>query len=382
MTETTATSTGAACRPAGRIHPADILMHLIVTILTPMFLIGADGDIDFARQAARETIRAYRARDSADLIDVAQIIACGLIALGSLGLSLADNLSLSMTLRLRGNAVALNRSAELNRRAIRNASTGAAMETDRAGRYDDEPIDPAVLAEQEEFETKVAAHVAASQKLAAAVPTIAQGTRPPPALPSQTAPPYPQRPAAPTPPHPVTPTPAQAATPGPAGATAASEWAHQPGFVEAAHRPHTVIVGESPLSTSCLRPERQSPGQPAAPLSMNEQRAAPAGGSRISQPPPAPVQAANHPAPMPAADQPARKVDPSAMTERQQAAIWATAMSDVAREYTTSLVHLPPKERKAASIRAAILSSCATSLMTGEYPAWYKLGLPIGPNTI
>jgi hypothetical protein len=109
MTETT--------NQASPIRPDDFLLNIIVTFLMPLFL-TAGGDVAFARIAAIETVNAYRARNRTDLITIAQIIACGLTALGSLGLSLADNLSLSMTLRLRANAVALNRVVEQSRRAL------------------------------------------------------------------------------------------------------------------------------------------------------------------------------------------------------------------------------------------------------------------------
>jgi hypothetical protein len=101
--------------------PPGILVSLIVTLLAPMFLGVTAGDVALARLAAMQTINDYRAQNHADLIAVAQIIACGLAALGSLSLSMADEISLSMTLRLRGNAVALNRSAEQNRRALANS---------------------------------------------------------------------------------------------------------------------------------------------------------------------------------------------------------------------------------------------------------------------
>jgi hypothetical protein len=100
------------------IHPADILMALIVSFLVPMFLPVSGGNINYARMAAIETVNAYRIRNQGDLIAIAQIIAFGLAALGSLSLSMADDISLSMTLRLRGNANALNRAAEQNRRAL------------------------------------------------------------------------------------------------------------------------------------------------------------------------------------------------------------------------------------------------------------------------
>src|SRR3978361_265937 len=102
-----------------RMHPADVLMNLIVTLLSPMFLAVCGGDIEYARMAGTETVNGYRTRAHGDLIAIAQIIACGLAALGSLSLSMADDLTISMTLRLRGNANALNRSAEQNRRAVR-----------------------------------------------------------------------------------------------------------------------------------------------------------------------------------------------------------------------------------------------------------------------
>jgi hypothetical protein len=103
-----------------RLHPAQVLINLIVTLLAPMFLAAAGGNFDLARMAAAETIEAYRAETEADLIAIAQIIGFGLAALGSLSLSMEDNLSPSMTLRLRGNANACNRSAQQNRNALKD----------------------------------------------------------------------------------------------------------------------------------------------------------------------------------------------------------------------------------------------------------------------
>jgi hypothetical protein len=121
MTETTTDEPAPHFAPGSEIplRPSDILMHLIVTFLTPMFISATGGDVYLARLAALETVNAYGARNQADLIAIAQIIAFGLAVLGSLSLSMADDLSLSMTLRLRSNANALNRAAEQNRRAIR-----------------------------------------------------------------------------------------------------------------------------------------------------------------------------------------------------------------------------------------------------------------------
>jgi hypothetical protein len=103
---------------SGPHHPADILMNLIVALLAPMFLSVTGGDLAYARMAAIGTVNAYRIRSHADLIAIAQIIAFGLAALGSLSQSMADDVSLAMSLRLRANANALNRSAERSRRAL------------------------------------------------------------------------------------------------------------------------------------------------------------------------------------------------------------------------------------------------------------------------
>jgi hypothetical protein len=117
MTETNA-SIEAATQIDVPLRLHGVLMNLIVALLAPMFLGVTGGDIDFARMAAVETVNAYRARNRADLIAIAQIIAFGLAALGSLSLSMADDITVSMALRLRGNANACNRSAEQNRRAL------------------------------------------------------------------------------------------------------------------------------------------------------------------------------------------------------------------------------------------------------------------------
>ena len=120
MTQTTATLPKPPPEAISglNLRPSDILLSLVVTILAPMFLTTAGGDIDFARMAALETVNAYRTRNNADLIFIAQIIGFGLCALGSLSLSMADELTISMILRLRANANACSRSAEKNRLAL------------------------------------------------------------------------------------------------------------------------------------------------------------------------------------------------------------------------------------------------------------------------
>jgi hypothetical protein len=115
--------------------PSDILLTLIGILLAPVFLAVTNGDLTLARLAALHAINDYRARNQADLIAVAQIVGFGLAALGSLNLSLADDISLSMTLRLRGNAVACNRAAEQNRKARANRPEIGSFLSDEAALF-------------------------------------------------------------------------------------------------------------------------------------------------------------------------------------------------------------------------------------------------------
>ena len=100
------------------LQPGDILLHLIVTLLAPMFLAVCSGNLDFARMAALETVNAYRARSHVDLIAVAQIVAHGLASVSSACLSMSDDISLSMTLRLRASANASDRACDRARRTL------------------------------------------------------------------------------------------------------------------------------------------------------------------------------------------------------------------------------------------------------------------------
>jgi hypothetical protein len=218
------------------LHPSEILMALIVTLLAPMFLGVTAGDISLARLAALETVNAYQARNQADLIAIAQIVAYGLAALGSLSLSMDDNISLSMTLRLRANANALDRSAEHNRRAL-----------------------------------------------------------------AQT------RPDAPA--------------------------AQQPCPADAQYEAETLANLETTKNRVAQAQARLHPVAPA--------------------PTPAPVLT---------------------LQDKQIQAAWASAMTDVAGEFTASIAHLPPAERKEASRRAALLSGCANELLSGNVPPRLKPG--------
>jgi hypothetical protein len=103
---------------ATSLQPPDVLMHLIVTVLTPMFLATTGGDLALARAAATHTVNAYTARNPIDLLLIAQTIALGLAVLSSVTISMAENIPINLILRLRGNAASMHRAADKCRRAL------------------------------------------------------------------------------------------------------------------------------------------------------------------------------------------------------------------------------------------------------------------------
>ncbi|MEA2730240.1 MAG: hypothetical protein QOF70_4715 [Acetobacteraceae bacterium] len=293
MTETTTTPAEPPREAPGSdipIHPGDFLMGLIVALLAPMFLGVTAGDINLARMAAFETVSDYRTQSHADLVAIAQIIAFGLAALGSLSLSMADDISVSMALRLRGNANALNRSAEQNRRAI----GGGHSTPHRPGNEFEH--------DQDQYEAEVLANLAATRKLITNAQTHDAQTHP--------------------------------------------------------------VISAATLTTIAIQPLAAPTPAPTP----------------IATPPiaaPTPIATPPIVAPTPIATPPIAKPTPAAPTalastptvpkpsDREIQAMWAAAMADVADEFTASLIHLPPVERKMASRRIAALSSCANDLMLG-----------------
>jgi hypothetical protein len=110
-------------------HPDEILIELIITLLTPMFLSAAGGNLVHACAAAAETLAAYRVETRHDLITVAKIIAFGLATIDSLSRSMDDDLTLNQILRLRNNANATDRSEHRNRHALEQCRTRQAAES-------------------------------------------------------------------------------------------------------------------------------------------------------------------------------------------------------------------------------------------------------------
>ena len=93
-------------------QPADLLMEFVLSLLVPFLTTGSLTDPALARRAAQETIAAYKAAGQDQLVTIAQLVAFALASLDNLRLSMPQDLSLSMKLKLRGTANALNRSSQ------------------------------------------------------------------------------------------------------------------------------------------------------------------------------------------------------------------------------------------------------------------------------
>jgi hypothetical protein len=156
----------------------DILLNLVVALIAPVFLGVTGGDLTLAQATVRDTINDYRARDHADLLAVAQIVGFGLAVVGSLGLSMAQDVPLSMRVRLSGNAVSCKRAEEQNRKArlTRQHQAPALHPQAEAVIPDDEPP-----AEQSKFLNPEAEQMLAAESRARLHPSdpINAGSTPP-----------------------------------------------------------------------------------------------------------------------------------------------------------------------------------------------------------
>jgi hypothetical protein len=241
-----------------------MLINLMVNRLLPMFLKAAGGDPDAARMIVTETVNAHCARNATDVLAIAQIIACGMASLDNIILSMADDISRALRLRLQSAANAMNRSVEQNRRFLQQIPPEPANAW-----YGPEPDDAALEA------TAMAAVAEAQQYIAQ---------------------------------------------------TRAQQAAAQP-----AEAPERIAT-------------------PAAEI------------------------------PAPAAETlAAAKTGAPDLTEQQKAMIWAQGMNRVAAEYKASIPHLPPAQRREASLRAAALTSTANALIAGVPPDPFLL--PKTPRT-
>ena len=341
------------------LQPGDILLHLIVTLLAPMFLGVCCGNLDFARMAALETVNAYRARSHVDLIAVAQIVAHGLASVSSACLSMSDDISLSMTLRLRASANASDRACERNRRALeKNRATPVpdpVFAADPIFAPEPEPGPTPDPEADREHAAEIARLAAARQQDAAllARPAADRPAASPPTAftPAAIRDPAPVRAAATTP---AVPAPA---APTPAAHTAAA----QTPVVQVAPTP----FAQTPTAATPTAATPTAATQPAAPQPVAPPAAAPQ--HRATQAAANQAAAPSHRPPVPARTE----ADLSAQDFQQ---LWGAAMTVVANEYEASLADLPPAERDAARARAAVLNRAAGDLYSGNVPPRLRAG--------
>ena len=100
--------TAATNHPTTPTDRAEQLLGVVLAMLTPLLTIGSPED---ARLAARQAIAAYQTGEQANLVSISQIVGFAIASLDNLRLSAPPDLSLSMKLKLRGNANALSRTS-------------------------------------------------------------------------------------------------------------------------------------------------------------------------------------------------------------------------------------------------------------------------------
>jgi hypothetical protein len=153
---------------------ANTLANLVLALLAPMFLWSTEGDIRLAYTAAAQTLNEYRITNRLSLFTAAKIIAFDIATLSSLSLSMYDDVSTSLALRLRGNANGLDRSGERARRLLDQES--------RAGDETDISVEAAVAEAERmvrEAKARIQAAAAAQPDAAPAAPPAAERPAPP-----------------------------------------------------------------------------------------------------------------------------------------------------------------------------------------------------------
>jgi hypothetical protein len=111
----------------------DALLEILLALLVPIL---SSTDPTLARRAAQQAIDEYRAHTNGELVTIAQIVGFAVTALDNLRLSAAGELSMSMKLKLRGNANALSKASHHATQTLEKARHAA----DWADTPDPEPI--------------------------------------------------------------------------------------------------------------------------------------------------------------------------------------------------------------------------------------------------
>lgn len=97
-----------------------LLTDIAITLLAPLFLAAAQGDLTAARDAARAMLRCYQTRNEAELLTAVQIISLVMATISTLGTAMSGDLPTPLMLRAMGCAGRLS-SAEVQQRRIFDA---------------------------------------------------------------------------------------------------------------------------------------------------------------------------------------------------------------------------------------------------------------------
>jgi hypothetical protein len=165
--------------------PDTNLVNLVLALLTPMFLWATEGDIRLAHIAAAQTLNEFRITNRLSLFTVAKIIAFDIATLSSLSLSMYEDVTMLLALRLRGNATSLDRSADRNRRMYHQETRTAAPD------QTEDAVETAIAEAQRMVnEAKARIHAAAqpAEKAQPDAEPVAEATQAPAPLPLSSAP--------------------------------------------------------------------------------------------------------------------------------------------------------------------------------------------------
>jgi hypothetical protein len=94
------------------------LTDIAITLLTPLFLAAAQGDLTTARDAARSMLRCYPTRNEAELLTVVQIIAFVMATISTLSAAMTGDLPAPLMLRAMGCAGRLSNAEAQQRRLL------------------------------------------------------------------------------------------------------------------------------------------------------------------------------------------------------------------------------------------------------------------------
>ena len=287
-----------------------LMLGIIIDLVTPLLMTAGLTDISLARIAARQAIEAYRAQAEPELVSAAQIFGFGICSLDSLRLSARNGASINQKLRLRGNANGLSRSSQRANTTLTHQRQDAAADPATA-----EP-DPIAAREQAELINALAETTGFLARARAEVE--AEKTHPHEAQ---------QR---------------QPVTAGPGKAEPENAEPKQP-EPEQRRQQQAEPPKPEPQQPGPQQPDPRQPGQPKP----EPEKPAPQTQAPDKPEPAEPVQ-------------PPAAASPTAERDRRLA--WATAMTQVAREFSANISHLPRSERRQEMTRIKALNAVARTL--------------------